>query len=711
VAEHQQRRPNRLIHEKSPYLLQHAYNPVDWYPWGEEAFRKAREEDRPIFLSIGYSTCHWCHVMERESFENPEIASSMNELFVNIKVDREERPDVDLVYMTFVQASTGSGGWPLSVWLTPDLKPFYGGTYFPPRDRWGRPGFATVLRQVGEIWAGRREEVKRSGEDITRQMRTATAPDAAELPDSAAPYHAFRDFEQSFDQEHGGFGGAPKFPRASVFKFLIRYFAQTGDEEAARMVFATLLGMAHGGIYDHLGGGFHRYSVDAYWHVPHFEKMLYDQAQLATSFLDACQASGKSFFARIAHETLEYVLRDLADAETGGFYSAEDADSPAGPGGEHTEGAFYLWTAAEIDEALGPDAELFRFYYAIQAEGNAQDPQGEPAGKNVLHVIHTIDQAAEKFGRTPAEIAAVLGRSRAKLLEMRSRRARPQRDDKIVCAWNGLMISALARASQVLGDKRYLEVALRAARFARAALWSESQATLWRRYCQGEAALEGYAEDYAFLAQGLLDLYEACFNLEWLKLADRLNARMIELFWDEASGGFFSTSGRDPSVLLRMKEDYDGAQPSPNSVAALNLLRLAEMLDRDQYRQKAGRLLEAFAGRLNQEPAAVPQMVVALMSLKHAPAQVIVAGERHEPGTESLLRTIHEAFLPNKVVLLADRSTHDELDAHLPYLRGMRPQEGHPAVYVCHHYACERPIVEPQALHEALARCASRSAG
>ncbi len=418
----EQRAANRLIGEKSPYLLQHAYNPVDWYPWGDEAFRKAREQDRPIFLSIGYSTCHWCHVMERESFENPVIAGQMNRLFVNIKMDREERPDVDRVYMAYVQAVSGGGGWPMSVWLTPDLKPIYGGTYFPPDDRYGRPGFPAVLDKVAEAWREQRDAVVRSSETITAQLRAAVAATPRQLVDSSVFYRAFKTFQQSFDPRQGGFGSAPKFPRPVTHNFLLRYYARAGDDEAARMVMATLFRMAHGGMYDHLGGGFHRYSVDAFWHVPHFEKMLYDQAQLVISFLEAFQVGHGDFFARIARETIEYVRRDLADA-SGAFYSAEDADSLIEHGKtERAEGAFYVWNDSNMAELIGSDAELFNSYYWIKPEGNADDPHGELTGKNILHVTKTVEDLAADLKRPPEEVEEALRRARAKLFEARARR-------------------------------------------------------------------------------------------------------------------------------------------------------------------------------------------------------------------------------------------------------------------------------------------------
>ncbi len=706
LSNHENRQPNRLVEEKSPYLLQHAYNPVHWYSWSEEAFRQAREQDRPIFLSVGYSTCHWCHVMERESFEDAETAELMNRWFVNIKVDREERPDVDRVYMTYVQASTGSGGWPMSVWLTPDLNPFYGGTYFPPEDRFGRPGFRTVLEKIAEVWQQQRDVVVRSSENMIAQLRGAAAVFGRQLVDSSVLYRTFKIFQQAYDRRHGGFGAAPKFPRPVTHDFLLRYFARTGDEEAARMVLATLSAMAKGGMYDHLGGGFHRYSVDGFWHVPHFEKMLYDQAQLAVSYLEGYQISRDEFFARIARETIEYVLRDLTDPASGAFYSAEDADSPLEAGRpERAEGAFYVWTQLEIGQLLGPDAELFNSRYGVKAKGNAEDPHGELAGKNVLHVMRSLEEMAAS-GRTAEEVEEALEGARQKLRAGRDRRPRPHLDDKVLCAWNGLMISTLARAYQVLGHEpnasRYLDAARRAARFLTSTLWNEREATLHRRYRDGQVAFQGYLEDYAFLIQALLDLYEACFELEWLRLANRLTERMTELFWDAEGGGFFATSGRDPSVLLRLKDDYDGAEPSGNSIAALNLLRLAAMLDRTEWRQKAELTLQAFSVRLTEAPQALPQMLVAFAFQQDEPTQIVIAGERDDPHTRALLRVVHERFLPNKVLLLADAMARAELSSTLPFLAAMTPRNSRSTAYVCRHYACEHPVDEPAALSELL---------
>src|SRR6184192_2976471 len=583
LAEPKPARPehtNRLAQEKSPYLLQHAHNPVDWYPWGKEAFAKARSENKPIFLSIGYSTCHWCHVMAHESFENEEVAATMNREFVNIKVDREERPDVDRVYMTFVQATTGGGGWPMSVWLTPDLKPFVGGTYFPPEDRYGQPGFKKVLERIAAAWKQGHDKIAEQGGRIVAALRESQAGAAGESKiDAKILDAAYEQIASSYDPKEGGFGNAPKFPRPVTLNFLTRFYERCPSSESGKraleMDLFTLRKMAAGGMHDHPGGGFHRYSVDRYWHVPHFEKMLYDQAQLAVAYLDAFQITHDPQMESVARDILDYVARDMTSKE-GGFFSAEDADSPvvAGIGNpghsQNAEGAFYVWTKKEIDDALGDAAEIFDFHYGVQAHGNApegSDPHDEFRGKNILIERHTISETARHFKKSEAEIAKVLAQSRQKLFVIRAQRPRPHLDDKIIAAWNGLMIFAYARAAQVLDDPHYLEIAMRAARFLRTNLYDEKSKLLYRNYRGSRSGVEGFADDYAFVVQGLLDLYEASFNVEWLKFATELQAIQDRLLFDDKNGGYFSTSGKDKSVVLRMKDDNDSAEPAASSIA------------------------------------------------------------------------------------------------------------------------------------------------
>jgi uncharacterized protein len=522
---------NRLANEKSPYLLQHAHNPVDWYAWGPEAFEKARTANKPIFLSVGYSTCHWCHVMERESFENEELAKILNRDFVSIKVDREERPDVDRIYMMFVQATTGSGGWPMSVWLTPDLKPFYGGTYFPPDNRWGRPGFRSVLEQLAEAWRTDRDKIVQSGSDIIEELEKHLEPGPASRPDEMMLESAYLQFRRAFDTRYGGFGSAPKFPRGVAYNFLFRYTDRTKNEEAADMVLFTLREMAKGGMNDQLGGGFHRYSVDARWFVPHFEKMLYDQAQLAISYLEGYQISGDEKLANVARDILDYVLREMTDSR-GGFYSAEDADSVIDPskGDEKGEGAFYIWTRTEIDEILGePAGEWFSYIYGVEKDGNViEDPHGEFTGRNILYQRRTIEEAARFFHTGETDISAALNDARGKLLAARAKRVRPHLDDKVLTAWNGLMISAFAKAGFILQTDSYLDAAKKAADFILSDMVRDG--ILLRRWRNGDAAIPGFLDDYAFFVQGLLDLYEATFMAGYLEEARRLTAKMRELF-------------------------------------------------------------------------------------------------------------------------------------------------------------------------------------
>jgi uncharacterized protein YyaL (SSP411 family) len=701
---------NRLAQEKSPYLLQHQHNPVDWYPWGEEAFAKARREQKPIFLSVGYSTCHWCHVMAHESFESEEVAKLLNADFVSIKLDREERPDVDRVYMTFVQATTGGGGWPMSVFLTPDLQPFLGGTYFPPEDRFGRPGFKTVLARVAEGWKNDRASILQHGQTVMAQLReyAGTSGGGGQV-DDAPLASALNIFLRTYDEEWGGFGSAPKFPRPAALHCLLRIYARKirGDEAAQRdakaalgMVLGTLRKMSEGGMHDHLGGGFHRYSVDRFWHVPHYEKMLYDQAQLACAYLEAHQAAPDPRWERTARATLDYVRRDLT-AREGGFYSAEDADSLLAHGRpEHAEGAFYVWEKKEIDALLGEAAPVFNRVYGIEEAGNSpagSDPHGELKGKNTLIERLSVAEAAKLFQKSEAEIATLLAEARRKLFDVRAQRPRPHLDDKIITAWNGLMVSAFARAAQVLGDADYLATAQRAVRFLRAELWKDG--ALRRSYRAGASDIPGFAEDYAYLIAGLLDLYEADFDVTHLQWALELQAKMDATFYDEQVGGYFSTSGTDPSVLLRMKEDYDGAEPSPSSLAVSNLLRLAQITGEAKLRARGEATLAAFAGTMASQPSAVPQMLCALDAALAKPRQIVLAG----PNPEPLLRAVHARFLPNKIVLRADGGAGQAwLGQRLEFLRTVAPLDGQATAYVCEDFVCQLPTSDPAKVRELL---------
>src|SRR5437773_6670096 len=707
---------NRLALEKSPYLLQHAHNPVDWYPWGEEAFGKARRVNKPIFLSVGYSTCHWCHVMAHESFESEEVAAIMNREFVNIKVDREERPDVDRVYMTFVQATTGGGGWPMSVWLTPDLKPFVGGTYFPPEERYGQPAFKKVLERIAAAWKEDHDKIVEQGSKIVEALRESqsAAPGEGKIDGSVADA-AYRQIDRNYDPKDGGFGSAPKFPRPVTLNFLTRFYARDPKSDAGKhaldMALFTLRKMAAGGMHDHIGGGFHRYSVDRYWHVPHFEKMLYDQAQLAVAYLDAFQITRDRQYAAVARDILDYVARDMT-AKEGGFFSAEDADSPVVAAGadrghvETKEGAFYIWTKKEIDTALGDDAEIFDFHYGVQARGNApegSDPQDEFRGKNILIERHTIPETAQRFKKSEEDIAKSLEQSREKLFAIRAQRPRPHLDDKVIAAWNGLMISAYARAAQVLDDRRYVEIALRAANFLRANLCDSSRDILYRNYREGRSDIEGFADDCAFVIQGLLDLYEASFDVEWLKLATELQETQDRMFFEEKTGGYFSTSGKDESVFLRMKDANDCAQPAASSVAALNLLRLSQFRDDKQMAERARKTIDAFVTTLSHFPSAMPQMLVAVDYSLSKPRQIVIAGKPDAPDTKALLKEGCRHFLPKTIVLFADGGEGQKyLGEKNEAIRAMSMVDGKSAAYVCEDFTCKAPVTDAKQLAELL---------
>jgi uncharacterized protein len=701
------KKPNRLIHEASPYLRQHAYNPVDWYPWGDEAFGKAKREDKPIFLSIGYSTCYWCHVMEREVFENERLAGMMNDQAVNIKLDREERPDIDRIYMKAVQAMTGAGGWPMSVFLTHDLKPFYAATYIPPAAQYGRPGFGEVLRAINDVWTNERNRINETGEQIFEHLNRISAgalppgPVSFELMDRG--YAAFR---ESFDTEFGGFGDAPKFPTPVALVFLTRFYKRTGNRDALDMVLKTLRIIAAGGIYDHIGGGIHRYATDRQWHVPHFEKMLYDQAQLAISYLETYQITGDAAFASTARDILEYVRRDLTDPK-GGFYSAEDAESAVSAGdlSNKREGAFYTWKQSEISAVLlPPEAAIASYYFGLETDGNvSSDPHGVFAGENILYVSHTIARTAEHFGMSEDEVRQTLGNIRNKLYDIRRKRPKPHLDDKILVSWNGLMISAFARASAVLKDPGYLDTAGRAADFIIDTLYDAKSETLLRRYRDGNTGIDAQLEDYAFFIQGLLDLYEASSGIRWLDQAGRLTTKMMELFHDTDRGGFYDTSGGDMNVLIRTKEWYDGAEPSGNAVAILDLLRFAHMTGDSVLNTAARRSLEHFREMMQKAPQAAAQLLAAADYSLAKPKQVIIAGPPDDPRTRELFLEVSRPFIPDKAVLYADGNTGQKyLQSRIDFLSTVQTVDGKPTVYVCEDFACNLPVTDIAGLKEQL---------
>lgn len=687
---------NQLAGQKSPYLLQHQHNPVDWLPWGEEAFARARAEDKPIFLSIGYSTCHWCHVMERESFENETVAHFMNEYFINIKVDREERPDVDRVYMTFVQATTGSGGWPMSVFLTPELKPFYGGTYFPPDDRYGRPGFASLLQHIARSWEEDRAKIEESGSKVLGALGQYAELRAAkgDIDWPSIIENCHKQLVGSYDSRYGGFGEAPKFPRPVIHDFLNRYYAATDDQVALHTSAHTLRAMALGGMNDQLGGGFHRYSVDEQWIVSHFEKMLYDQAQLVISYLEVHQITADEGFAQTARDTLNYVLRDMTHP-AGGFFAAEDADSYESAESQHKEeGAFYVWTTAQLEAALGAEqAALFEQFYGVRPEGNAPpqgDPHGEFKGKNILFRAKALADLAEATGKDATEIYDSIQQSAALLFDLRESRPRPHRDEKIIVAWNGLMISAFARAAGVLREPAYAEAAAQAADFIRDELYDPATGQLNRHWQNGAADVPGFVDDYAYLVRGLIDLFEATGDYDWLQWAESLNETQLRLFWDDQEGGYFN-SAPDPHVLLRMKEDYDGAEPAPGSISAFNNLRLALLLDRDDLREIGESTLRAFAGRVQLIPQAMPALLAAAIFAQSPPLHVVIVGSVDSQDTQSLLNEVNRTFLPNKILILTD-GEENELTRRLPFIAGMTKMEGKATAYVCRDFACRQPV-------------------
>jgi uncharacterized protein YyaL (SSP411 family) len=696
---------NRLINEKSPYLLQHAFNPVDWFPWGEEAFQKARQENKLIFLSIGYSTCHWCHVMAHETFEHVGVASILNRHFISIKVDREERPDIDRTYMRAALSLNGQGGWPLSVFLTPNVKPFFVGTYFPPEDKFGLPGFISVLNSIQYTWENEPNKIRFASSSLTSAiMNQEAGKTVTEKPDQKILDKEFSVIAGRFDEKDAGFGSAPKFPRPVLFNFLLRYHARTGNIKALEMTQQTLTRMAQGGMYDQLGGGFHRYSVDSKWHVPHFEKMLYDQSQLAISYLEAYQISSDPLFAEIARQTLNYVLSDMTAPE-GGFYSAEDADSPAPDNPkEKREGAYYVWTYDEIRAILGEsDAGIFNAYYGVIKNGNVEsDPQKEFVNQNILFRAQDISIIAKQSGNTDSAVRAALDMAKDKMRIQRSTRPRPHLDDKVITSWNGLMISAFAKGYQVLDDKTYLDAATAAADFIMTTLYNSKDGILMRRFRQGESGLDAQLTDYAILSQGLLDLYESSFNSQWLSHAIKLTEKQMELFYDTDHGGFFDNPENDAN-LLRTKEDYDGAMPAGNSVAAMNLLRLSQITGNKQWQEAVDKTFAYFSSTLQNEHGQMPQMLSALDYSLKKPRQIIIAGKQGSADTEQLLKEIYKRYLPNKIILLADGGKGKELlSTFLPFIVYNRMINGKATAYVCENFSCKNPVTDAGKLAEQL---------
>lgn len=668
---------NRLATETSPYLLQHAHNPVDWYPWGAEAFAKAQAEDKPILLSVGYSACHWCHVMAHESFENEHIAALMNKLFVNVKVDREERPDVDEIYMNAVQMLIGRGGWPMTVFLTPDGKPFYGGTYFPPEDRHNIPAFPRVLAGIAQAYREKPADVTKSTAEILDRLEQLARREPTTRPlDVSVLEKAVEGLAQHYDETHGGIGQAPKFPNTSVFSLFLRYAHATGNQRYLDMTTHTLRKMAQGGMYDHLGGGFHRYSVDERWLVPHFEKMLYDNALLARLYLEGYQASGDSFFRQVVEDILAYVEREMVGQE-GGFYSTQDADS------EGAEGKFFVWGQDEVMQILGDEAgEIFCRYYDVTDVGNFER-------KNILHPTLELDQLARLFRREVDEVKQLIGQAKDSLFAVREQRVKPGRDEKILTSWNGLMISAFAEAYKVLGNHDYLEVARRGIRFIQTALSREGR--LLRSYKDGQAKFNAYLDDYACFSAALLDVYEATFEPEYLDEAVALTDVLLDRFWDTQEGGFFFTSSDHEALISRSKSAFDGSVPSGNSVAASVLLRLYYATERQDYLTKAETIFRLFYDALEQNPFGFSNMLCGLDLYLRRPKEIVLLGDPAAPATTALLRKIHRNFIPNKTLLCFDPARPPQQGVP-SLLEGKTRIDDQLTAYVCHNFACSLPV-------------------
>jgi uncharacterized protein YyaL (SSP411 family) len=668
---------NALINETSPYLLQHAHNPVDWYPWGEEALAKARAENKPILLSIGYSACHWCHVMEHESFENEAIAKLMNENFVNIKVDREERPDLDQIYMNAVQMMTGQGGWPMTMFLTPDGVPFYGGTYFPPEDRYNMPGFPRVLMSVAEAYRSQPDQVANTATSMLGELRrVGLAESSREILTTEIIDGAYRRIAANYDRAHGGFGGAPKFPPSMTLELFLHIYHRQRSNDAMEMVQHTCREMAEGGMYDQLGGGFHRYSVDAQWLVPHFEKMLYDNALLSRLYLHLFQATKDDFARRVAQETLDYVTREMTDAG-GGFYSSQDADS------EGVEGKFFVWSREEIIDALGEhDGRLFCEYFDVTERGNFE-------GENILHVASLLEDAAKRLDVTVEELSEVIDEGRRKLFDIRERRVKPGRDEKVLTAWNGLMLGSFAEGAAILNRPDYRRVAEANASFVLDQMQSGS--LLLRTYKDGKAKLNGYLEDYACFIDGLISLYEATGKLRWVQAAVSLADKMIEQFWDKDAGGFYFTGKAHEQLIVRSKEFLDNATPSGNSIAVLSLLRLAVLTGNQDYHRRATDVLRLMANQIRRYPSAFGFALCTLDFYLDSPLEIVIVGAASDSRLDELVRTLWQTYLPNRVVALCTEA-HAETAALVPMLRERNTLSDQPTAFVCEAYTCQTPV-------------------
>jgi uncharacterized protein len=687
---------NKLINEKSPYLLQHSHNPVNWFPWSSEAFEKARIEDKPIFLSIGYSTCHWCHVMEKESFEDVEVAKLMNDAFISIKVDREERPDIDGIYMSVCQMITGSGGWPLTVVMTPDKKPFFAGTYFPKHNRFNRIGMIELVPRLKEVWLNKKEEVLKSADEIALSLsRRNFISDSTEIDESVLD-KAYDELRKRFDETDGGFGNAPKFPSPHNLMFLLRYWKRKNESSALAMVEKTLTQMRQGGIYDHIGFGFARYSTDQHWLVPHFEKMLYDQAMLVMAYTETYLATKNNFYKKTAKEILEYVLRDMTDPE-GGFYSAEDADS------EGEEGKFYLWDADELRNVLEKEESDFAVkVFNIADDGNwIDESKGMMPGTNILHLKQSTKKLAEDFELSEDSFSKKLESIRKKLFNYREKRIHPYKDDKILSDWNGLMISALARASQAFGDEQYSQAAVRAYSFIEKYLTGK-EGNLIHRFRDGEAGLPAHIDDYAFMINALIDLYETTFEIKYLIRASNLNEFLIKEFWDERDGGFYFTSTNNEELITRQKDIYDGAIPSGNSIALLNLIRLARLTAKVGFEKKASELVKYFSSHIFESPSAFSMLMCGLDFLFSSSTEIVIVDNQNNSNTINGLNLIRSIYNPNKVVILKTGNESQNFKKLFPFTNDMKMKDNYTTFFVCRDYACSQPVNSTAELEKVL---------
>ena len=684
--------PNQLIHEKSPYLLQHAYNPVEWHAWSEETFDLARKQNKPVFLSIGYATCHWCHVMEKESFEDKTVARHLNDIFISIKVDREERPDIDAVYMAACQMLTGSGGWPLNLFLTPDKKPFFAATYIPKNNRFGRPGLIELCQQVSSLWASQNDKVHSSAASIAASLDRAFTFSAADEPGASLLDHAFELTWQSYDSKFGGFDSAPKFPTPHRLLFLLRCYHRTGDTRALKMVEKTLSDMRLGGIWDHIGYGFHRYSTDTQWLLPHFEKMLYDQALIAQACLETYQITRDDAYAQTANEILMYVSRDMTSAE-GAFFSAEDADS------EGEEGKFYVWTVDEFRKVLGArHSEMWEKILNLRPEGNFSDEaSGQKTGANILHLDRPIQKWSEDLNLKPQALAAEWEIIREKLFRYRKERIHPLKDDKILADWNGLMIAAFSLGARILNNPEYAQAAERSAQFILTKM-RDSRGRMFHRFRDGELAVEAQAADYAFLIYGLLNLYQATFNLTYAEEAAALQQKMLQDFWDHDSGGFFSTANEGKALPVRPKELYDGAIPSANSVSLLNLLWLARLTGDPKWDNHARSLLKAFAGTVKAQPTAFTFFLLGVDFALRPGQEVVIAADPDKTEARQMLAALNLNFTPHKVALVKSDQNAQRLAKFAGYTDGLQLVKGKATAHVCKGFACKEPTSDVQTM-------------